>query len=196
MSDLAKRLRFDANDVRNCHSSTIANRILDAAVLIENYERRIFDLETRKPKPTTDEYDSADEIDAEIHRLLEMKIERFPQYAKSLLEGYATKVEVFDHMIKVAQAAGFESLTEAISVAKKSHDEPIATATPSDEARDAARYRWLVKNCFDWAAPGDGDSFDHIELHFEHDLLSRDDDSVGVAIDSEIFAESPKAKSK
>jgi hypothetical protein len=64
-------------------------------------------------------FDSANAIDAEIHRLLEMKIERFPKYAKSLLEGYATKVEVFDHMIKVAQAAGFESLTEAISVAKK-----------------------------------------------------------------------------
>jgi hypothetical protein len=66
------------------------------------------------------QYASADAIDAEIHRLLELKIERFPEYAKSLLEGYATKVEVFDHMIKVAHAAGFESLTEAISVAKKS----------------------------------------------------------------------------
>jgi hypothetical protein len=114
----------------------------------------------------------------------------------AMFEGYATKVEVFDHMIKVAQAAGFESLTEAISVAKKSRDELAATATPSDETRDAARYRWLVKNCFDWAAPGDGDSFDHIELHFEHEMLGRDDDSVGVAIDAEIFAEATKVESK
>jgi hypothetical protein len=59
-------------------------------------------------------------------------------------------------------------------------------ASDSDVRRDAARYRWLVKNCFDWAAPGDGDSFDHIELHFEHDMLNRDDESVGAAIDSEI----------
>ena len=62
------------------------------------------------------------EIDTEIHRLLSLKIDRFPGYAKSLLEGYATKIEVFDHMIKVAQASGFESLTEAISVAKRARE--------------------------------------------------------------------------
>ena len=63
---------------------------------------------------------------------------------------------------------------------------PTAPAAPSVDARDAARYRWLVKNCFDWATPGDGDSFDHIELHFEHPLLGRDDATVGEAIDSEM----------
>jgi hypothetical protein len=47
MSDLAKRLRFDANDVRNHHSSTIADRILDAAVLIENYSLHIRKLEAQ-----------------------------------------------------------------------------------------------------------------------------------------------------
>lgn len=78
-------------------------------------------------------YASADDLDAEIHRLLEMKIERFPEYAKSLLEGYATKVEVFDHMIKVAQAAGFESLTEAIFVAKKTRAALSAYSPVNDE---------------------------------------------------------------
>jgi len=68
------------------------------------------------------------EVDAEIHRLLSLKIDRFPEYAKSLLEGYATKVEVFDHMIKVAQAAGFESLTEAIAFAKKAKEGQINDA--------------------------------------------------------------------
>jgi len=56
----------------------------------------------------------------------------------------------------------------------------------ADDARDAARYRWLRQNCFDWAAPGEGDSFDHIELHFEHELLGRDDSTVDEAIDAEI----------
>lgn len=88
-------------------------------------------------------YESADDLDAEIHRLLEMKIDRFPQYAKSLLEGYATKVEVFDHMIKVAQAAGFESLTEAISVAKKAR-----AATPSFP-RDAWKEPFAERHEFD-----------------------------------------------
>jgi hypothetical protein len=64
-----------------------------------------------------------------------------------------------------------------------------ASAQSEGWRKDAERYRWLVKNCFDWAAPGDGDSFDNIELHFEHDMLSRDDDSVGAAIDAEIARE-------
>jgi hypothetical protein len=72
---------------------------------------------------------------------------------------------------------------------------PPAQTALTDDARDAARYRWLVKNCFDWAAPGDGDSFDHIELHFEHDMLNRDEESVGAAIDSEIDAALTAAQS-
>jgi hypothetical protein len=60
------------------------------------------------------------------------------------------------------------------------------------DARDAARYRWLRQNCFDWAAPGDGDSFDHIELHFEHELLGRDDSTVDEAIDAEMAADRAK----
>jgi hypothetical protein len=71
--------------------------------------------------------------------------------------------------------------------------EMLRSATPpqasADDVRDAARYRWLVANCFDWSAPGDGDIFDHIELHFESDMLSRDDESVGRAIDAAIAAE-------
>jgi hypothetical protein len=67
----------------------------------------------------------------------------------------------------------------------------VADAAGASDAQDAARYRWLVKNCFDWAAPGDGDSFDSIELHFESEMLSRDDESVGRAIDAEI-AKEPK----
>jgi hypothetical protein len=51
---------------------------------------------------------------------------------------------------------------------------------------DAARYRWLKENCFDWAAPGDGDSFDYIALHFENEMLGRDDSTIDAAIDAEI----------
>lgn len=57
--------------------------------------------------------------------------------------------------------------------------------------RDAARYRWLRDNCFDWAAPGDGDSFDYIALHFEHELLGRDDSTVDAAIDAAMAQKEP-----
>jgi len=68
----------------------------------------------------------------------------------------------------------------------------VYNAAPTErmsDADDAARYRWLKENCFDWAAPGDGDSFDYIALHFESDLLNRDDASVDVAIDAARKAE-------
>jgi hypothetical protein len=47
MDNLIKRLRFDANDVRNHHSSTIANRINEAATALEAANARIADLETK-----------------------------------------------------------------------------------------------------------------------------------------------------
>ena len=56
-------------------------------------------------------------------------------------------------------------------------------ASKSDK-RDAERYQWLKKNCFDWGQPGEGDSFDYIALHFEHELLGRDDKTVDAAIDA------------
>ncbi|WP_175104455.1 hypothetical protein [Pararobbsia alpina] len=70
---------------------------------------------------------------------------------------------------------------------------PIAAGVEALQ-RDAARYRWLKDNCFDWAAPGDGDSFDYIALHFEHELLGRDDSTVDAAIDAALSATNAKER--
>jgi hypothetical protein len=81
---------------------------------------------------------------------------------------------------------------ETWQAARATSPQPVEqTRSLTDDARDAARYRWLKENYFDWAAPGDGDSFDYIALHFEHDMLGRHDSTVDAAIDADMAAAQP-----